>query len=88
MPMDFVKFALKYTIIAALQKRKARKAAIANPDVDTSIRRTASRHESLYSNRTSFLSRALNRTGLGKGQKVNMNQNELSRFGSIQAQQS
>jgi H+-transporting ATPase len=86
--MDFVKFALKYTIIAALQKRKARKAAIANPDVDTSIRRTASRHESLYSNRTSFLSRALNRTGLGKGQKVNMNQNELSRFGSIQAQQS
>jgi H+-transporting ATPase len=87
-PMDFVKFGLKYSIIAWLQKRKARKAAIANPDVDTSIRRTASRHESLYSNRTSFLSRALNRTGLGKGQKVNMNQNELSRFGSIQAQQS
>ncbi|KAJ9101715.1 hypothetical protein QFC21_003054 [Naganishia friedmannii] len=89
-PLDLVKFAMKFTVIKALQKRKAKKAALANP-VDSEgapIRRTQSRHESLYSNRASWLSRSINRVGLGKGQKINMSKNELNRFSSIQAQQS
>ncbi|KAI9634834.1 plasma membrane H+ ATPase [Dioszegia hungarica] len=88
-PLDLVKFALKATIIKYLQKRKASKAAAA-PALDASpesrLQRTASRHESMYSNRTSFLGRAANR--LKGGAKVSMSKNELSRFSSIQAQQS
>ncbi|WVQ73411.1 plasma-membrane proton-efflux P-type ATPase [Cryptococcus sp. DSM 104548] len=83
-PLDLVKFAMKKTIIAALQKRKARKEAVAIPD--EGLHRTASRHESLYSNRTNFLSRAANR--LKGGNKISMSQTELQRFSSIQAQQS
>ncbi|WVQ65403.1 plasma-membrane proton-efflux P-type ATPase [Kwoniella botswanensis] len=86
-PLDAVKFFMKKTIIAALQRRKARKAAIATVDENGErLQRTASRHESLYSNRTSFLSRAANR--LRGGAKISMSQNELQRFSSIQAQQS
>ncbi|OCF56778.1 plasma-membrane proton-efflux P-type ATPase [Kwoniella mangroviensis CBS 10435] len=86
-PLDAVKFLMKKTIIAALQRRKARKAAIATVDENGErLQRTASRHESLYSNRTSFLSRAANR--LRGGAKISMSQNELQRFSSIQAQQS
>ncbi|WWC88357.1 plasma-membrane proton-efflux P-type ATPase [Kwoniella dendrophila CBS 6074] len=86
-PLDAIKFLMKKTIIAFLQKRKAAKAA--TPVVDENgerLQRTASRHESLYSNRTSFLSRAANR--LRGGAKISMSQNELQRFSSIQAQQS
>jgi H+-transporting ATPase len=76
-----VKFALKATIIKYLQKRKASKAAAA-PALDASpesrLQRTASRHESMYSNRTSFLGRAANR--LKGGAKVSMSKNELSRL--------
>ncbi|WWC96478.1 plasma-membrane proton-efflux P-type ATPase [Kwoniella sp. B9012] len=86
-PLDAVKFFMKKTIIAALQRRKARKAAVATVDENGErLQRTASRHESLYSNRTSFLSRAANR--LRGGAKISMSQNELQRFSSIQAQQS
>ncbi|EKD01498.1 plasma membrane H(+)-ATPase 1 [Trichosporon asahii var. asahii CBS 8904] len=86
-PLDLVKFVMKKTVIAALQKRKAAKAAA--PLVDESgerLQRTASRHESLYSNRTNFLSRATRR--LKGGAKINISKNELERFSSIQAQQS
>ncbi|WVF68757.1 plasma-membrane proton-efflux P-type ATPase [Kwoniella sp. CBS 6097] len=86
-PLDALKFFMKKTIIAFLQKRKAAKGA--TPAVDANgerLQRTASRHESLYSNRTSFLSRAANR--LRGGAKISMSQNELQRFSSIQAQQS
>ena len=83
-PLDLVKFGLKKSIIAALQRRKAKKAGVVDAGAD--LHRTASRHESLYSNRTSFLSRAANR--LKGGQKVSMSKNELQRFSSIQAQQS
>lgn len=86
-PMDLVKYALKFTIIAYLQKRKAAQAPPALVDESGErLSRTASRHESLYSNRANFISRAANR--LKGGQKVNMSKNELSRFSSIQAQQS
>jgi H+-transporting ATPase len=86
-PMDLVKYAMKFTIIKYLQKRKA--AAVPPALVDESgerLSRTASRHESLYSNRANFISRATNK--LKGGKKVNMSKNELQRFSSIQAQQS
>ncbi|KAK4683590.1 H+-transporting ATPase, partial [Tremellales sp. Uapishka_1] len=86
-PLDLVKYLLKHSIIGYLQKRKA--AGIAPALVDSNgevLQRTTSRHESLYSNRTNFLSRATNR--LKGGKKVSMSKNELSRFSSIQAQQS
>lgn len=47
-PLDFVKFAMKYTIIKKLQARKAAKVQAAIIDYDNPIRRTTSRHESLY----------------------------------------
>ena len=77
-PLDLVKLFLKRTIIAALQKRKARTMAPAIVDGSGErLQRTASKHESLYSNRTSFISRAANR--LKGGTKVSMSKNELSR---------
>ena len=46
--------------------------------------RAASIHESLYSNRVSFIKRAARKVGFG--QKVSMKPEELQRFSSIQAQ--
>jgi H+-transporting ATPase len=84
-----VKFALKYSVIAWLQRRKAAKLPPALTDKDGELlQRTTSRHESLYSNRTTFLNRARGRLGLKKGQRIDMSGRELSRFSSIQAQQS
>lgn len=86
-PLDLVKFGLKKSIIAYLQKRKAARVPEALVDENGErLVRTTSRHESLYSNRTSFLGRAANR--LKGGTKVSMSKNELQRFSSIQAQQS
>jgi len=77
-PLDLVKLFLKRTIIAYLQRRKARLAGPAIVDASGErLQRTASRHESMYSNRTSFISRAANR--LKGGTKVSMSKNELSR---------
>jgi H+-transporting ATPase len=77
-PLDLVKFALKKSIIAYLQKRKAAKVPEALVDENGErLVRTTSRHESLYSNRTTFLSRAANR--LKGGTKVSMSKNELQR---------
>jgi H+-transporting ATPase len=86
-PMDLVKYAMKKSIIKYLQDRRKRGQPPALVDEHGErLQRTASRHESLYSNRTNFLARAANR--LKGGQKVSMSRNELSRFSSIQAQQS
>lgn len=88
-PLDLVKFAMQKTVIKSLQARKAAKQAAAIPEVDENgerLVRHASRHESLYSNRTSFIGRATRR--LRGGAKVQMSKNELQRFSSIQAQQS
>jgi len=84
-PMDLVKFAMKYTVIKALQNRAAKKAAAAHPtDAGAPMQRTVSRHESLYSNRTSFLKTARRRLG----GKASMSANEQQRFGSTQVSQS
>ena len=85
-PLDLVKYVMKHTVIKALRERKARQGAEALVDEHGErLQRTASRHESLYSNRTSFIGKA--RKTLGGG-KVKMSKNELQRFSSIQAQQS
>ncbi len=46
--------------------------------------RAASIHESLYSNRTSFLKKTMRRFGEGFGGKVKMKEEELKRFGNFQ----
>lgn len=85
-PLDLVKFIMQKTVIAALQRRKHRSAEPVVDENGERLVRSASRHESLYSNRTSFLGRA--GRALKGGAKVHMSKNELGRFGSIQAQQS
>ncbi|KAF9479339.1 plasma membrane H+-transporting ATPase [Pholiota conissans] len=84
-PLDWIKFAMKLTVIKHLRERRLRKAR-----EEVGIVRVPSRilsiHESLYSNRTTFLKRTVRRIGLGG--KVSMKGEELKKFGTIQANQS
>ena len=87
-PLDLIKFAMKATIIKWLRARHL--AAIAKQTQESSgvpITRTQSRaasiHESLYSNRVSFIRRAARKVGFGT--KISMKPEELQRFSSIQA---
>lgn len=78
---------MKATVIKRLRERhELRAAAVAATGVP--ITRTQSRaasiHESLYSNRVSFIKRAARKVGFG--QKISMKPEELQRFSSIQAQ--
>ncbi|KAI0337386.1 plasma-membrane proton-e [Trametopsis cervina] len=90
-PMDLIKFAMKATIIKRLRERheaslrqETSQAASGVPITRTQSR-AASLHESLYSNRVSFLRRAANKVGFR--QKVSVKAEELRRFSSIQAAQ-
>ncbi|KAJ7094405.1 hypothetical protein C8R44DRAFT_645477 [Mycena epipterygia] len=84
-PLDWIKFAMKATVIKSLRERRlAQQAAV--PLADASIARTRSHtslHESLYSNRVSFIRRTARKVGFG--QKISMKPEELQRFSSIQA---
>ncbi|GAA5846885.1 hypothetical protein JCM5353_004843, partial [Sporobolomyces roseus] len=82
-PLDFVKFGVR----AGVKAYNTRKSKNGPKPVDMSVTRTQSRHESLYSNRVSFLKRAQQSVGLG-GKKINMSNAELQRFSSRQATQS
>lgn len=89
-PLDLIKFAMKATVIKYLRERHNLAKAEANrthAETGISIVRTQSRaasiHESLYSNRTSFIRRAVRKVGFG--QKVRVKAEELQRFSSIQA---
>jgi len=91
LPLDGVKFAMKATVIKwfrARREKKAKEALAKQSGGELPLTRTQSRaasiHESLYSNRVSFLARAARKVGFG--QKVHMSQNELQRFSSLQAQ--
>ncbi|KAF8631761.1 hypothetical protein AX15_002200 [Amanita polypyramis BW_CC] len=92
LPLDWIKFAMKATIIGWLRRRHeaaAMKAALeAAGGTGIPVTRTQSRaasiHESLYSNRVSFIRRAARKVGLGG--KVSVKPEELQRFSSIQAQ--
>jgi len=85
-PLDWVKFAMKATVIKYLRIREARTAK--NVPEEGGIRiyptqsRVASIHESFYSNRVSFIKRAAKKVGFGR--KITMNPEELQRFSSIQ----
>jgi len=91
-PLDLIKFGMKATVIKYLRERHEQAKAEANrasaetgvPMVRTQSR-AASIHESLYSNRTSFIRRAVRKVGFG--QKVRVKAEELHRFSSIQAHQ-
>jgi H+-transporting ATPase len=93
LPLDLVKFAMKATVIKFLRRRHEAKLhrEIAEGGEGVPMTRTQSRvgsiHESLYSNRVSFIKRAARKVGFG-GKSVHMNQGELKRFASLQAAQS
>ncbi|KAI0941866.1 hypothetical protein AcV7_002435 [Taiwanofungus camphoratus] len=87
-PLDWIKFAMKATVIKWLRDRH--NAGVAQQVKETGVpmtrtqSRAASVHESLYSNRVSFIRRAARKVGFG--QKISMKPEELQRFSSIQAQ--
>jgi hypothetical protein len=90
-PLDGIKFAMKATIIKKLRARHevTGLTAIKPPDESgVSISRTQSRaasiHESMYSNRVSFIKRAARKVGFGG--RISIKPEELQRFNSIQAQ--
>jgi H+-transporting ATPase len=86
MPLDLVKFAMRALVKSynAKRGRGAPKAIKEYDDTGVPMTRTQSRHESLYSNRTSFLKRAQQSVGLGN-KRVHISANDLQRFGSHQA---
>ena len=77
---------MKATIIKSLRERHnaavAKETAAGIPITRTQSR-AASIHESMYSNRVSFIRRAARKVGFG--QKVSVKPEELQRFSSIQA---
>ncbi|KAF8953215.1 plasma-membrane proton-e [Flammula alnicola] len=81
-PLDWIKFAMRATVIKALRKR-----SIAKAHAEVGLVRHPSRaqsiNESLYSNRTTFIRRTARRIGFKT--KVSMRPEELQRFSSIQA---
>ena len=85
--MDLIKFAMKATIIKYLRERHNAAVAAQTKETGVPMTRTTSRaasiHESLYSNRVSFIRRAARKGGFG--QKISMKPEELQRFSSIQA---
>jgi len=87
-PLDWIKFAMKATVIKYLRDRRAKQATQQAPETGIKLTRTQSRaasiHESLYSNRVSFIRRAARKVGFGG--KISMKPEELQRFSSIQAQ--
>ncbi|KAH6896302.1 plasma membrane ATPase [Coprinopsis sp. MPI-PUGE-AT-0042] len=90
-PLDWVKFAMKATIIKTLRARhEAEIARQASASSGVPLTRTQSRvasiHESLYSNRVSFIKRAARKVGFGGKVNISMKPEELQRFSSIQAQ--
>ncbi|KAF7335306.1 Plasma membrane ATPase [Mycena sanguinolenta] len=84
-PLDWIKFAMKATVIKALRERRLRQQATVSASAadGASIRSHTSRHESLYANRVNFIRRAARKVGFG--QKISVKPEELQRFGSIQA---
>lgn len=87
LPLDWIKFAMKATVITWMRNRRqaqeAQQASTGVPLTRTQSR-AASIHESLYSNRVSFIKRAARKVGFSG--KVSMKPEELQRFSSIQAQ--
>jgi H+-transporting ATPase len=83
-PLDWIKFAMKATVIKSLRNRHQVHAI--DSETGVPLQRTQSRaasvHESLYSNRVSFIKRAARKVGFG--QRIRMQEGELQRFSSMQ----
>ncbi|KAJ7827615.1 hypothetical protein B0H14DRAFT_3720254 [Mycena olivaceomarginata] len=77
-PLDWIKFAMKATVIKSLRERRLAQQAKVPPSAGGNYARS-----SLYANRVSFIRRAARKVGFG--QKVSVRPEELQRFGSIQA---
>ena len=78
---------MKATVIKHLRQRRELKAvqeAATGVPMTRTQSRAASIHESMYSNRVSFIKRAARKVGFGA--KISMKPEELQRFGSIQTQ--
>lgn len=76
---------MKATVIKYLRERRLRKQAQETAVTGgVPLTRTQSRAASLYSNRTTFLSRAARKVGFGN-RAPRMSPQELQRLGSIQA---
>ncbi|KAI5117549.1 hypothetical protein M0805_004374 [Coniferiporia weirii] len=89
-PLDWIKFAMKATVIKALRRRheaaqRAEATATGGVPLTRTQSRAASIHESMYSNRVNFIRRAARKVGLGG--KIHVKPDELRRFSSIQAAQ-
>ncbi|KAG6828304.1 hypothetical protein H0H93_014959 [Arthromyces matolae] len=88
-PLDWIKFAMKATVVKSLRARHERATAKQVQETGVPLTRTQSRaasiHESLYSNRVSFIKRVSRKVGFGG--KVSVKPEELQRFSSIQARQ-
>jgi len=86
-PLDLIKFGVK----AFIRRRQANKPLDAKIDQATGVpltrttSRAASIHESMYSNRVSWLTKQQRKMGLKKGTTIDAN--ELRRVGSHQAKQ-
>ena len=80
---------MKATIIKYLRERHNQVVAQHAKESGVPMTRTTSRaasiHESLYSNRVSFIRRAARKVGFGG--RIHVKPDELRRFSSIQAQQ-
>jgi H+-transporting ATPase len=80
---------MKATVIKYLRKRHEEKLHREVSENGVPLTRTQSRaasiHESLYSNRVSFIKRAARKVGFGRA-AVHIKPEELQRFSSIQAQ--
>lgn len=80
---------MKATVIKYIRQRRERRTAdeaalgVAGVPLVKTTSRAASVHESLYSNRVSFIKRAARKVGFGG--KVSVKPEELQRFSSIQA---
>jgi len=99
-PLDWIKFLMNVTVIRYIRNRREKNVklqAVAQSDVEEPlvvtegvlgrhVSRTASVHESLYSNRTNFLQKTMRRVGLGG--KVKVKEEELKKVGNIEAKQS
>jgi H+-transporting ATPase len=89
-PLDLIKFAMKATVIKYLRRRhEMAQQAELRENSGVPLTRTQSRaasiHESMYSNRVSFLRRAARKVGF-RG-RISVKPDELRRFSSIQAAQ-
>jgi H+-transporting ATPase len=87
-PLDGIKFAMKATVIKKLRARREMATIKPSDETGVPITRTQSRaasiHESMYSNRVSFIKRAARKVGFGG--RISVKPEELQRFSRIQAQ--